>query len=969
SLNALASGGRLAAEDITHDLAGLELSAVSAPTARRLLIDAINVWSPLRNHLSTLLVSPTTLPDANNLTSSTASRVPESSAGGLSTGRSITLTGPINAPMSQLPRQDLAALNLSHDDLEQAVIYVREHNLELLELLQVLTVAIDAYHLRNVRWLHTFQVLAVGLFIAGFAFVLRRTTQQLAAAHGNLRQLQQQLMEKDSALASQAELSKAEHALRESELRTRLLLDAIPDGVCRIDRDGIILEVKRPELFQYVVPFKEVLGRSLEDVLPAADAKQARRHLQRLFTSHEPQHYEASFEVDGMLEHRDVRWVFIDNSECLVLVRDITEQIYTQQALEHSEEQALAVLEAIPDAIGRFSRDGYYLEIVNQGSFAPALPRLRLEGRHIKSFLPEASAARMQHYTELMYETGEVQQVRYHIDADDGNRYYRDALLSPLTDNEHVGLIRDVTNQVLMERALEASEGRFREITETIDAVFFVFNVSRTRFSYVSPKYEQVFGYSRDDLYKNPKAFIDCAHEDDKTLLEDAYKQFSRGEPGLLEYRIITSQGELRWLSTHTFVTSRATPEQASSAATAEALSDSYDYPIYTYDLDTHKQPDQRLIGSITDISERKRAEQALLANEARLRTMMTALPDGIAWLSRDGRYLEVLHSDNYTPLVDKTELIGKTFEDVLPEDIARRFREYTERVFDSAELQTFEYTVMIDDLLCYRDVRLVPFDDESCILIVRDISERKQADLQLQQALEEQTVLLKEIHHRVKNNLQVIASLLMLQSRSLPNEAAKLALEESRKRVVAMATVHKTMYEKGSLAQVDFRQYLTTIVPNMTRPPQAAQVEVVLDLASVKLHIDQAIPCGLIVSELLDNVFEHAFPTTTVQQAAHTGRSYAQFFNAPDTLDEQHVTVCLTQVDNYVKLVVTDNGVGLPTQLDTSAVSNITSLGMSIVATLAGQIDGELNINRLEPGTEISLRFPLLRKADLTSA
>jgi PAS domain S-box-containing protein len=217
-----------------------------------------------------------------------------------------------------------------------------------------------------------------------------------------------------------------------------------------------------------------------------------------------------------------------------------------------------------------------------------------------------------------------------------------------------------------------------------------------------------------------------------------------------------------------------------------------------------------------------------------------------------------------------------------------------------------------------------------------RELLERTRAEAQVQESLQEKELLLKEVHHRVKNNLQVIVSLINLQTAQLTDERSLQALRESQNRVRSMALVHEKLYQSQNLARLDFREYLHQLASTLFHSYQAeaTQVDLQLDIAEVTLEVDQAIPCGLIVNELVSNALKHAFPN---------GRSGT-------------ITLTLhTRTAPHVELAVTDNGVGLPVELTWQQTE---SLGMQLVQSLVKQIGGDIQLERLTPGTRFTLRF-----------
>jgi two-component sensor histidine kinase len=203
-----------------------------------------------------------------------------------------------------------------------------------------------------------------------------------------------------------------------------------------------------------------------------------------------------------------------------------------------------------------------------------------------------------------------------------------------------------------------------------------------------------------------------------------------------------------------------------------------------------------------------------------------------------------------------------------------------------------------------------------------------------IQASLQEKEVLLQEIHHRVKNNLQIISSLLSLQASRLEEPRALDALRDSQDRVRSMALVHEKLYQSPDLAQIDFADYAHALTRSLFSSYQARAPEIALrtQIDDIPLSIDRAMPCGLILSELVSNALKHAFPS------GRTGE----------------ITVGLHAQDDCVVLVVADDGVGLPADLD---FSNPGSLGMKLVVTLVEQLGGSIELDG-RAGTLVEVSF-----------
>ncbi len=223
----------------------------------------------------------------------------------------------------------------------------------------------------------------------------------------------------------------------------------------------------------------------------------------------------------------------------------------------------------------------------------------------------------------------------------------------------------------------------------------------------------------------------------------------------------------------------------------------------------------------------------------------------------------------------------------------------------------------------------------QGTVYVGKDMTDWKRIEAQLRSSLNEKNVLLREIHHRVKNNLQIICSLLRLQARRSHEPATQGMFQESETRIRSMALIHEQLYQSEHIAQIDFAKYVSELTRNLQRSydPETRRISLHIDVDAIRLSMDEAIPCGLLINELVSNAMKHAFPS---------GRHGA-------------ISITFKKTDAHHILTVYDNGVGLS---NPAALNTGQTLGFQLVPALVKQLHGELHVKTGE-GVRITVSFP----------
>ncbi len=334
---------------------------------------------------------------------------------------------------------------------------------------------------------------------------------------------------------------------------------------------------------------------------------------------------------------------------------------------------------------------------------------------------------------------------------------------------------------------------------------------------------------------------------------------------------------------------------------------------------------------------------KALEESEERYRETFELAAVGIAHVSLDGRFMWV--NRQFGDIVGYTteEMLKRTFQEITyPEDLEPDLENVGRLLAGEVDGYSMEKRYIRKDAsVVWVNLTVSLARDESgnprhFISVIEDTTRRKRAELAVKDSLREKEVLLREIHHRVKNNMQVISSLLNLQSRNIEDPQLRKMFQESQSRVRAMALIHEVLYGSDDLSRIDLEDYVSKLAKSLTRMYGADASRIRLEVAAtgVTLGIDDTVPCGLVISELLSNSFKYAFPD---------GRPGEISIEAVATDDDRIV------------LTVRDDGVGIPDDVD---IRHTESMGMGLVTGLVeNQLGGQLELDRTD-GTCFTIVF-----------
>ncbi len=466
----------------------------------------------------------------------------------------------------------------------------------------------------------------------------------------------------------------------------------------------------------------------------------------------------------------------------------------------------------------------------------------------------------------------------------------------------------DITVRKRSEEALRQSEDKYRFLFEDSPTINLVIGVDGKIID-TNAEALKVVGYSPDEI--RGRDVLELIVEEDREFSAKLLEKSYRGEDTPdVDIRIIAKDGSIR-----TVLFSRGNVV-----------------------LCENDQPTGILVTGI-DITERKRAEEALRNSEERYRNLVEGIHDIIYSLDITGAVTSINKASKALLGLEPEEILGKNIAEFIHKKTLQFVMEKLKQA-GAGETISSE-AVMIDKDGNQHDVEFssTPIIKSGKVVgtrgIVRDITERKRAEEKIKAALQEKEVLLKEIHHRVKNNLQIITSLLSLEAGKQTDERTISALRDSQNRIKTMAHIHEMLYRSKDLGRIDLTRYLNDIVISIfsSYTTYLGSVDFELDIDDVYLGIDTTIPLGLIVNELVSNSIKHAFPD------GGTGRVRISF----NEKENGRFTLC-----------VSDNGRGLPAGFD---MGEAETLGFQLVSMMIKQLNGELELARGD-GTAFSITF-----------
>lgn len=344
----------------------------------------------------------------------------------------------------------------------------------------------------------------------------------------------------------------------------------------------------------------------------------------------------------------------------------------------------------------------------------------------------------------------------------------------------------------------------------------------------------------------------------------------------------------------------------------------------------------------IRDTTERQMALAHLVESEEQYRNVVEHSNDGICVL-QDGvvkfanPQLSILSGYPLEKMVglDFVSLIQPAFQDMVS-------HKYNLIIDGKEDNQRYETQLLRPDqgtIEVEFNISSISFlGRRAALAFVRDISERKRSEEELLSSLKEKDVLLREVHHRVKNNLQIVSSMLHLQSATIQDKASQMKIVECQARIRSMALIHTKLYQSENISKINFTSYLRSLVANLYRLYGRDENEISYTIKADDVHLDleTAIPCGLIVNELFSNSLKHAFPSSMqgniLLKMSHLGQG-------------------------EYEIAMSDDGVGFPANF---SLDNAESLGLTLVTSLVEQLEGTLEL-RTDKGTNIAIRFQQL--------
>ncbi|MFP4006420.1 MAG: PAS domain S-box protein [Spirulinaceae cyanobacterium] len=717
------------------------------------------------------------------------------------------------------------------------------------------------------------------------------------------------------------EHQQAEIALRNSMMTNRALLDAIPDYMFCFSRNGRFINAKAPRERYFCSPPEDFIGRFVQEVLPAPVAQKMHDCIDFALSTGKLQVIEYEYHLHNST-HWEARFVPNGDDEAIAIVRDISDRKRAELELQKSQRFVQRIAEASPDILYIFDLE-QQCNIYSNRQIAEILGYTPVEIQALGSnFIPslihpqDLTKVIEYHQKVTKMDDGDILELEYRLQDKQGQWHWlvsRETVFSRNREGlpqQMVGTARDITERKQAEERLRLSERAIASSTNSI--VITDARLPDRPIVSVNPAFERITGYTADEVIGKNCRLLQRgeSHQPGLDIIRRAIATETSCTVILRNYR---KDGSLFW----------------------NELSIS---PIYDEQGQlTH------FLGIQNDITEARQTQLARRMAQERLEYLLSSSPGILYSYQMFGDFRATFISDNTSQLLgySKAEMQEPGFwaSHIHPNDAPTVLGESNLKLLQQGEY-AHEYRFQHKNghyIWIYDQLKLVHEDNNPLEAIGYwiDISDRKLAEQELVTSLQEKELLLKEIHHRVKNNLLVVSNILEFQSDYTHDAESIKILEDSQHRIYSMALIHEKLYRSTDLACINFDEYLENLIENLAQSytNNRQNIDIELNIQPVSLNVETAQPCGLIVNELISNIFKHAFPGGT------RGKIFVDLYR---------------QETGEIHLKIADNGIGLPQNLD---IYNSESLGLELIVTLAQQLNSNLKLDR-HSGTCFKLTF-----------
>ncbi len=514
---------------------------------------------------------------------------------------------------------------------------------------------------------------------------------------------------------------------------------------------------------------------------------------------------------------------------------------------------------------------------------------------------------------------GEFVQFETTTSSGEGEVVWIDFSLTPVQkDGEVTGIIaegRNITPRVKLDRKLRDINKRLRAIEEYAPVGISLAGKDGEVLTW-NPKCEDIFGYEEEEASGGLPPFL--SDEQEEEFVEDVTRVREEGTIESREAPRTTRSGERVYVR--------------HSIAPVFDDDDRVENIVYIFD----------------DVTARKKVREELQEQQRLFQRLVENINEVFYLVSSDAANLLYL-----SPGVE--EIWGRNAEELMKDRwkwLEGVHEEDRERVRDAARkmpeqpLDVKYRVVKPDGTIRWVHDRSYPIENENGEVtmmggICEDITEYREVEQDLEASIREKEMLLEELHHRVKNNLQIISSLISLQMHQVP-ESAKGAVDDIVSQVHAIASLHETLYKSENLTETGFESYLRELTKQLQTMYSGSNTKIEMEVSPLKAHMDleRAVPCGLIVNELVSNALKHAFPE---------GGGTITVSLSPEEQGNE---------ENLYELIVEDNGVGLPDEIDADDPDHF---GLQLVQILVdGELDGSCSMQSSDRGTRFRIQFPL---------